>query len=50
LIYAAAHHDRLVTIEEVANAYSISRGHLMKVANTLTRNDLLRAVRGAWVA
>lgn len=46
LIYAATHPDRLVTIEEVATAYSISKGHLMKVANTLTRNDLLRAVRG----
>ena len=46
LIHAAIYRDRLVTIEEVANAYSISRGHLMKVANTLTRNDMLRAVRG----
>lgn len=46
LIYAAVHRDRLVTIEEVAGVYAISRGHLMKVANTLTRNDLLRAVRG----
>lgn len=46
LIYAAAHPDRLVTIEETAAAYGISRNHLMKVANLLTREDFLRAVRG----
>ena len=28
--------DRLVTIEEMANAYDISRAHLMKVVNALT--------------
>lgn len=46
LIYAATHADRLVTIEETADAYGISRNHLMKVANQLTRQGYLRAVRG----
>lgn len=46
LIYTAAHGDRLVTIEQAAGAYAISRAHLMKVANILTRNNFLRAVRG----
>jgi Rrf2 family nitric oxide-sensitive transcriptional repressor len=46
LIYAATHDDRLVIIEEVAQAYGISRNHLMKVANHLTREGYLRAVRG----
>ncbi|MDP2780435.1 Rrf2 family transcriptional regulator [Devosia sp.] len=46
LIYAAAYSDRLVTIEETAAVYGISRNHLMKVANLLTRHDFLRAVRG----
>jgi Rrf2 family nitric oxide-sensitive transcriptional repressor len=46
LIYAAAHDDRLVTIEEAAGAYQISRTHLMKVANILTRSGFLKAVRG----
>lgn len=46
LMYAAAHQDRLITIEETAGAYGISRAHLMKVANVLTRAGYLKAVRG----
>ena len=46
LMYAAAASDRLITIEETAELYGISRAHLMKVANQLTRAGYLRAVRG----
>ncbi|WP_203416483.1 Rrf2 family transcriptional regulator [Paracoccus sp. MKU1] len=46
LIYAARHPDRLVTIEEAAAAYDISRSHLTKVANVLTRAGFLNSVRG----
>ena len=46
LMYAATHGDRLVTIEETASVYGISRTHLMKVANQLTRAGYLKAVRG----
>ena len=46
LVFAAAHPDRLVTIEEAAKAYDISRAHLMKVANQLVRAGFLRSVRG----
>jgi Rrf2 family nitric oxide-sensitive transcriptional repressor len=46
LMYAAAQNDRLVTIEETSEVYGISRAHLMKVANTLTRAGYLKAVRG----
>jgi Rrf2 family nitric oxide-sensitive transcriptional repressor len=46
LMYAAARKDRLITIEETATLYGISRAHLMKVANLLTRAGYLRAVRG----
>lgn len=46
LIYAATHPDRLITIEETAEAYGISRNHLMKVANHLAREGYLRSVRG----
>ncbi len=46
LIYATTHPERLVTIEEAALAYGISRNHLMKVANQLTRDGYMRAVRG----
>ena len=46
LLFAAAKGDRLITIEETARVYGISRSHLMKVANQLTRAGYLTAVRG----
>jgi Rrf2 family nitric oxide-sensitive transcriptional repressor len=45
-MYAATADDRLITIEETARAYDISRAHLMKVVNILTRAGYIRAVRG----
>lgn len=46
LMYAATSGDRLVTIEETAKTYNISRAHLMKVVNVLTRAGYIRGVRG----
>jgi Rrf2 family nitric oxide-sensitive transcriptional repressor len=46
LMYAAAHEDRLITIEEASEVYDISRAHLMKVTNSLTKAGYLKAVRG----
>jgi len=46
LMYAAARNGRLITIDETARLYGISRAHLMKVANQLTRTGYLKAVRG----
>ncbi|MFB9948230.1 Rrf2 family transcriptional regulator [Rhizobium puerariae] len=46
MMMAAAHEDRLVTIEETARVYGISRAHLMKVARLLVGKGFLRAVRG----
>lgn len=46
LIHAAANRERLITIEEAAQVYGVSRAHLMKVANMLTRAGFLTAVRG----
>ncbi len=46
LMYAAAQDGRLITIEETAQLYGISRAHLMKVVNQLTRAGYLKAVRG----
>ncbi len=46
LMYAEAKAGQLVTIEETAQVYGISRAHLMKVANQLTRAGFLKAVRG----
>ena len=46
LMYAATRSDRLITIEETAEVYGISRAHLMKVVNQLTRAGFLKATRG----
>lgn len=46
LMYAAAHEDRLITVDEASEVYDISRAHLMKITNTLTRAGFLKAVRG----
>ena len=46
LMYAAAKNERLITIDETAKFYGISRTHLMKVVSQLTRAGYLKAVRG----
>lgn len=46
LMYCATRPDELVTIQEVADAYRISKNHLMKVAFELGRKGYLETVRG----
>jgi Rrf2 family nitric oxide-sensitive transcriptional repressor len=46
LMYAALKDPELVTIQEVADVYRISRNHLMKVAFQLGRGGFLDTVRG----
>ncbi len=46
LIYLAVQPGRRCTIREISEAYGISRAHLMKVVNLLTREGLLIAQRG----
>ncbi|WP_127596269.1 RrF2 family transcriptional regulator [Nitratireductor alexandrii] len=46
LMYAGAAEGRLITIEETSRVYNISRAHLMKVVNILTKTGYLRGVRG----
>jgi Rrf2 family nitric oxide-sensitive transcriptional repressor len=46
LMYCAQHEGRLVTIQDVAAAYRISRNHLMKVAYELGCKGYLETVRG----
>lgn len=46
LMYCALHGDRLVTIPEVAEAYDLSRAHLLKSARHLGQLGYLRTVRG----
>jgi Rrf2 family nitric oxide-sensitive transcriptional repressor len=46
LIQAAVRYPNKVTIDEVANAYGISRNHLIKVINELGRAGFLVTQRG----
>ncbi|HVW74482.1 MAG TPA: Rrf2 family transcriptional regulator [Rhizomicrobium sp.] len=46
LVYAALREGELVQIQEVADAYGISKNHLMKVAFQLGKLGFLDTVRG----
>lgn len=48
MMYLAASYPRggVVTIEEIARAYGISRSHLMKIVNELSNNGFVEALRG----
>ena len=46
LMYLAVRPEYLATIEEIAEAYGISRAHLMKVVHQLGRAGLVDTVRG----
>lgn len=46
LLYAAAHPERLVTIDETQEVYDMSRGHLMKIVGVLASAGILRSQRG----
>jgi len=46
LMYCARHRERLVTINELAEQHSLSKGHLMKVVNDLARQGLIETTRG----
>lgn len=46
LMYVEGADGELVTIDQISSSYGISRAHLMKVVNALTRERFLLAVRG----
>jgi len=46
LIYLASHDNRRVTITEMADAYQISRNHLVKVVHQLSQNGWITTIRG----
>ena len=46
LIYVGTNAERLSTIQDIADAFAISKAHLMKVVNRLGRLGYLDTVRG----
>ncbi len=46
LIFAAINDDSLVNIATIADAYQISKSHLMKVVTALVKGGFLHSVRG----
>jgi len=46
LIYLGTHPERLATISEIADAYGISRNHLVKVVHHLGQAGYIHTVRG----
>lgn len=46
LMYCAANPGRLVTIAELADHHQVSKNHLMKIVNDLSRLGLLETTRG----
>jgi Rrf2 family nitric oxide-sensitive transcriptional repressor len=45
-LYLATHPDRLVAVEEISDAYGISRAHLVKVVQRLTEIGIVESTRG----
>jgi Rrf2 family transcriptional regulator, nitric oxide-sensitive transcriptional repressor len=46
LMYCASHPGRLVTIGELAEHHQVSKNHLMKVVNDLSRQGVIETTRG----
>lgn len=46
LMYVAVNPDKLVTVQEVADAYGISKNHLMKIVHQLGQHGFVKTVRG----
>lgn len=46
MLYLAAQQHQRVTIQDVADAYGISKSHLMKIVNKLVNAELLHSTRG----
>ena len=46
LIYLGLNRERLVSISEISNAYSISHHHLTKVVGSLAEHGLITTTRG----
>ena len=46
LMYCAHHPQRLVTIGELADHHRLSKNHLMKIVNDLSRQSVIETTRG----
>ena len=46
LVYLGAHPDEVVSVSRIAQAYGVSRNHLLKVMNGLTEQGLITTYRG----
>lgn len=46
LIFLGANEHRLVTIQEIAESFDVSRSHMMKVVNQLIRLGYVEGLRG----
>lgn len=46
LMYLGMHRDRVVTIQDIADAYDISKSHLMKIVHQLGLAGLVETTRG----
>lgn len=46
LMFLGMHRDKLVTIQDIADAYGISKSHLMKVVHQLGLSGLVETIRG----
>ncbi|MFC5385002.1 RrF2 family transcriptional regulator [Aquamicrobium segne] len=46
LIYAALRPERFCTVSDVAQAYGLSRNHLLKVAQSLREHGFIETIRG----
>lgn len=46
LMYLGMHREQLVTIQDIANAYGISKSHLMKVVHQLGLAGMVETIRG----
>jgi Rrf2 family nitric oxide-sensitive transcriptional repressor len=48
LIYLSLNNEELVTIKEIAEAYGVSKNHLMKVVQELSLKGYLHSTRGKY--
>jgi len=46
LLYLTIHNEKLVQLQEIADAYSISKNHLMKIIYQLGKQGYIETIRG----